>query len=245
MELLAEIIHPTRIKMLKMLHDSPQTLAEISKKLELSKPEISRHLARLRDQRLADREEKVHKITNFGEILIRILAPIDFILEHYSYFTEHTLIDLPIHLVRELDALQNCELISGTGYIFSKMETLRRDNTQEVKMMVDQPFPDSRQAHCDKLYIIVPSIAKSENLQLKRIKQTSNYFEYRKLPAVNVSFGIVDQKFGFIFFPGLNGKIDYNHCFFVSDYLGIEFLLRLWDYYWENGEFLVSSDRPL
>ena len=58
---------------------------------------------------------------------------------------------------------------------------------------------------------------------------------------MNVCFGILDETTGFIFFPDLTDKIDFNAGFFVNDPLGIEFLRELWDFYWESSKLRYSS----
>ncbi|MFQ5820720.1 MAG: ArsR/SmtB family transcription factor [Candidatus Heimdallarchaeota archaeon] len=45
--LFAELANPARFQMLALLVEAPHTLGEFAKKIEVSKPEISRHLTRL------------------------------------------------------------------------------------------------------------------------------------------------------------------------------------------------------
>ncbi|MHA2295045.1 MAG: ArsR family transcriptional regulator [Candidatus Hodarchaeales archaeon] len=239
--MLADIIHPTRIKILKLLSVGLKTLSDLAKELSISKPEISRHLARLRDQGLIEKADKLHKITNLGETIINILAPLVFITEKYEFFKNHQIIDLPLSFVKDLDSLMNSELMSGTGYIFSKMEVISTLTNHEAKIMVDQPFPESSRNIVDKALLIVPAHAKPENIDLEAMRRHSKYFEIRTLPVVNYSFGVVDNMHGFIFFPGLNGKIDYNNAFYVRDSLGIEFLNKLWNHFWEDAQFRTST----
>lgn len=237
---LTDIMHPTRVKVLKLLSEGSQTLAEIAKNLDLSKPEISRHLARMRELNLVEKGDKYHKLTSLGEVFLNLTSPIEFLLDKYDYFMNHK-IDLPFSLVRDIDCLIHSELISGTGYFMSKMEEIREDTANEVRMMVDQPFPGGSEQVGTALFI-VPSYAKSENLSLEFLRKSSKYFEFRTLPIISLTLGIIDRKFGFLFFPErITGKIDYNHAFYVTDQMGLDFLLRLWDHFWDKSDFRISS----
>ncbi|MHA1945479.1 MAG: ArsR family transcriptional regulator [Candidatus Hodarchaeales archaeon] len=237
---LSEIIHPTRLKVLNLLVGGSQTLADIAKSLDLSKPEISRHLARMRELNLVEKEDKNHLLTSFGGIFLNLTSPIEFIITNYDYFMNHT-VDLPFSFIRDIDSLKNSELVSGAGYFISKIEELRKITTNNAKMMVDQPFPMSSD-HVEEALLIVPSYAKSENLNEEQLKKTCTYYEVKTLPVISTTLGIVDKKYGFLLFPEkITSKIDYNHAFFVTDEMGLEFLLRLWDYYWERAESRMSS----
>ncbi|MFW9854995.1 MAG: ArsR family transcriptional regulator [Candidatus Thorarchaeota archaeon] len=238
---MADLIHPTRVRLLNLLIEGPETLSSLAKNLELSKPEISRHLARLRDQALVERGEKTHQITNLGETVMSILSPLEFLVKHYEFFMAHQIFDLPAFIMRNLDSLMQSELLTGTGYIFSKMQEIQQAVKKEIKVVIDQPFPGNDSSPPDNVYFIVPVYAKDENLSLETLKRQTKYFEFRTLPVISYGFGIADEKVGFIFFPGINKKIDYNYAFFVSDPLGIDFLSQLWDYYWNRSEFRDCS----
>lgn len=237
---LTDIIHPTRLKILDLLGEGSKALADIARDLDLSKPEISRHLARMRDLNLVEKRDKIHDLTSLGEVILNLTSPIEFLIENYDYFMNHK-VDLPFSFVRDIDSLMNSELMSGTGYFMSKIEEIRKEITKEVTMMVDQPFPGSS-GQVENVLLIVPSYAKSKNLNLEILQKSCKYFEIRTLPIVNLTLGIVDRKHGFLLFPErITGKIDYNYAFYVTDDMGLDFLSRLWNHFWEKAEFRISS----
>ncbi|UCG01972.1 MAG: ArsR family transcriptional regulator [Candidatus Heimdallarchaeota archaeon] len=241
---LTDILHPTRLKILEILGEGSQALATIARGLDLSKPEISRHLTRMRELNLVEKKDKVHQLTNLGEVILNLTSPIEFVIHNYDYFMNHK-IDLPTSLIRDIDSLMNSELMSGTGYLMSKMDEFRSNITNEVKMMIDQPFPGTS-VYIEKALLIVPSYAKSENLNLEILQEYCKYFEIRTLPIVNLTLGILDRKYGFLLFPDrIIGKIDYNHAFTVGDEMGLDFLSRIWDYFWEKAKLRVKSSEQV
>ena len=132
--------------------------------------------------------------------------------------------------------MRGSELVYGTGYIMKKIGELNQIAAKELRAMVDQPFPRVRDSIVKNSYFILPQHAKDENIDFRAINDVSETFEIRSYPVINVSLGIIDQKFGFVFFPDLKGKIDYNAGFFISDPQGIEFLQSIWDYFWKRSK---------
>ncbi len=238
---LNEFTHPSRMRILKILQLNPSTLTEITKSLNLSKPEVSRHLARMREAGLIVKDDRIHSLSNLGELILVNTSSLYFILEEHDYFKNHQVIDIPESLLRQLDSLSTADLIIGTGYLMKKMGEMNNLPANQVKIMVDQPFPGTRNLKVNEALFIVPIYAKDENLNLTAIKETSDSFEIRTLPVVNISFGILDNKFGFLFFPNLRGKIDYNAGFIISDPLGMEFMLNLWDYFYKKSKLRIKS----
>jgi predicted transcriptional regulator len=226
--------------MLNLLGEGPQALADFAQNLDLSKPEISRHLARMRELNLVERGDKIHQLTSLGEVILNLTSPIEFLINHYDYFMNHK-VDLPFIFVRDIDSLMNSELLSGTGYFMSKIEEIRKNTANEVRMMVDQPFPGNK-VQIEKAMFIVPQYAKTENLNLELIQDSCKYFEFRTLPVINLTLGIIDEKYGFLLFPEkITGKIDYNHAFFITDETGLNFLTKLWTHFWEKAEYRIST----
>ncbi|MHA1966194.1 MAG: ArsR family transcriptional regulator [Candidatus Hodarchaeales archaeon] len=238
---LNDLISPTRIKILTIINETPNSLTQIAKLLELSKPEVSRHLTRMKELGLINKVEKDHYLTNLGIIVLMNLRPFEFIIENYEYFRNHQIIDLPESIIKNIDSLRHSNLVEGAGYIFKMMEKLNQEKFQVGKLMMDQPFPSSRQKQVENAFLIIPAYAKDENIDIKTIEDTCSFYEIRTLPAVNVSLGILDQKFGFLFFPDLNGKIDYNSGFIISDLLGIEFLESIWDYFVSQSKLKIQK----
>lgn len=241
MSLFSDITHPSRIKILKCLENNPMNLTEISKLLEISKPEVSRHLSKLRELGLISQEEKTNHLTDLGLTILTILSPFDVILENFNYFTGHSLSYLPEFLVKNIDALSESKLIIGAGLVLKKIFEITSKMSNEIKLMTSQPSPDIPQEKRGQIKIIAPSYAKKENLNPERISNLFYKFEIKALDEINIALVIVDNKFGLISFPSLDGLTDANYSFYVENVIGIDFLNKVWDYYWESAKFKDKS----
>jgi hypothetical protein len=68
-------------------------------------------------------------------------------------------------------------------------------------------------------------------------------FNVRTLSVISYPLGIVDNKYGFLFFPDLSGRVDYSYTFYTKDPLCIEFITKIWDHFWEIATpYLKSED---
>lgn len=226
---------------MKLLENSPMNLTNLSKELKLSKPEVSRHLSKLRELNLIQQEEKVNLLTDLGQSILLIVSPLDLIIDNYDYFTNHSLTFLPGFFIRSIDALSESNLITGAGVVLKKIFEITRKTSDEIKLMTSQPSPDFPQEKKGNVKIIAPSYAKKENLDPQIISKRFNNFEIRILDEINIALMIVDNKYGMLAFPTLDGLVDANYSFFIENLTGIEFLNALWEYYWKIAKFKDKS----
>ncbi len=230
-----EFANPIRIEILQQLNYASFSFTSLSKKLNISNSEVSRHLNRLIEQRLVQKERGSKKLslTSFGELMITAFAPLDFILHHAEYFQEHGLFNLPTSFIRDLDQLSDSELIQGTGNVMLKLQEITEALKEEVWVMTDQAFPFGKQM-MDTRYIVSPEMAKYR----PHIKDYNRSTVARVLPHISTAVLIADGETGVLFFPDNHGNPEFSQGFYVKkeNKLGLEYILRLWDHYWEKGE---------
>jgi hypothetical protein len=53
---------------------------------------------------------------------------------------------------------------------------------------------------------------------------------------------VADKESGMIFFPDNQGNPDFSQGFYVKkeNKLGLEYILRVWNYFWEKGEVITE-----
>lgn len=232
---ISEILHPTRIKILKILSEKSNSLKNIAKNLDISKPEASRHVSKLRDLMLVEKDGSLNRLTHLGKLFITILGPIDFLIQHYKFFIEHPLINFPSNFLYGLKYFQGSELITGTGFIFQKEREYAQIAPKTMKLMINTPIPNFTGIIFEEGQFIVPlntlDTLNNPDVLSKDVKK----YEFRKYHEINYSIFILGDMFGFINFPTKNGLPDINSCFFITSKEGMTFLLSLWDYYWKKS----------
>ncbi|MFX0073361.1 MAG: ArsR family transcriptional regulator [Candidatus Hermodarchaeota archaeon] len=237
-DLLSELSHPIRIKILSLLVEKKLSFSKIMENLEdNSKSEVSRHLSRLMEHGFIQKELPVgrkYEITPFGLISIKIFKPIDFIFRHSSFFKNHDITFLPNFLIRELDSLKSCQFMKGLGSIMTKIQDFLSISVDEMWMMTDARFPFKWDAK--KMNFLIPSeMLKLKDMALEHHIETK--FKVGILRNVSTALVINSLRQGLLFFPKIGEyKPDYSECIIINDEKGIEFLKQIWNYFWENSE---------
>ncbi|MFW9997452.1 MAG: ArsR family transcriptional regulator [Candidatus Odinarchaeota archaeon] len=235
-----ELTHQTHINILKTIVLQPRSLTDIATLLRTSRPEISRHLARLRELTLVEKDDNLNRITALGELILEILSPLDFIIQHYGFFKDHPFINFPSEFLHGINRLQDSQLIVGTGHIFQKAIEVARTSHVKLKLMVNTPMPNIAGVFYEEGQLIIPMEAPSSILTHENLSKDLKSYEIRKFSdEINYSIGIIDHRCGFIHFPDKNGLPDMNACFFVDSDDGMDYLLSLWDYYWEKSSVFL------
>jgi predicted transcriptional regulator len=86
-ETLFEVSNDYRHGIILLLKESPMTVTEISKKLDLTTQEISRHISRLSESGLVVKDvDGLHHLTNYGELIHVLLEELEFVSKHRDYF---------------------------------------------------------------------------------------------------------------------------------------------------------------
>jgi DNA-binding transcriptional ArsR family regulator len=216
-DLISELSNPVRIKILFMLTEKAATLTDIAEKLgDISKSEVSRHLSRLMKCGFIQKElpsGRKYEISSFGMVVMSIFRPIDFIFRYSKYFRTHRIDDLPMHLIREIDVIKDCEFVS----------------------MVAAAFPFESVSAKKVNYIFVTEILNREGTTRKAHPKTQ--FRVRILDNITIAMAFNSLGQGLICFPKTSDdKPDYSEAIIIKDVKGIDFLKKLWEHFWSKGK---------
>lgn len=233
-DFLQEIANPKRLQILQLLARTPTTFTDLTKQLDISSSETSRHLARLTDNGFIDKRHpsREFEVTPLGEISVQLFAPIQFIFTHGEFFRHHTLEELPPEFYKDLDALQDALLITQIGEVMQKMGQIVKGAEEWAYFMVDQAFPFGKPGLKAK-YIVPPTMA----ARRPEVEEENEATDGRYLETLPVSMVLVDRGSWMIFFPDLEKKLDFSTGFLIAegDTIGKIFLQKLWDYFWDKG----------
>ncbi|MHA1671309.1 MAG: ArsR family transcriptional regulator [Promethearchaeota archaeon] len=237
--LISELSNPIRIKILFMLNEKATTLTDIAEKLgNISKSEVSRHLSRLMKYGFIQKKlpsGRKYEISPFGKVVISIFRPINFIFQYSKYFKTHQIDDLPMHLIREIDAIKDCEFVSGTGEVMFKIKEFQKTPAEERWVMIAEAFPFESVSAKKVNYIFVPEILKREGPTRKKHFKTQ--YRVRILENITIALALNSLGQGLICFPKTgDDKPDYTEGIIIKDVNGIDFLKKLWEHFWSKGK---------
>lgn len=109
-DLLFELSSEERMNIMRSLLQESLKLSHVSKELDMTVTEASRHLQRLSDVQLVQKEvDGRFSPTKYGELAVMLLSNLNFISENRRYFLEHDVSNLPYEFTNRLG-----ELVSST-----------------------------------------------------------------------------------------------------------------------------------
>lgn len=231
--LLSDLANPLRLKIMHILDESSNTFTDLTKRLSISNSEVSRHISRLSGQNfiIKHASTKILELTPFGKIMLTLFAPIIYILDNSEFFKTHDFLDLPYNLITEIDSLDECEYIDGTGNVMLKLQEITERAKYKSWVLTSQIFPFGKDG-LDSKYIVTEEFRKFSDHALDQNKST----EARFLAKIPIAIIIVDEKEAMIFFPDLKGKSDFSTGFYAHEEVGLTFVLKIWDYFWKIGK---------
>lgn len=214
--LLFELSSPNRFKLMFELQKNPLKLSQISRKMNLTATEGSRHLQRLRETKLIQKNvEGYFSVSPFGELILFLISPLDFVTKHQNYFLDYDVSPIPYEFVSRIGELNKGEF---GGEILSNIEYLEQEIRKAQKFIwiqTDQVLKNLIPLVLEKIkqpfdfkYIspehIMPSDSKAP------IPSTLPSVQKRVLPIVNNIVIVTDKAAGFCL-PDASGKIDYRN----------------------------------
>ena len=233
-DLLFELSSEERMDILVKLNRKPMKLSHITPELKITVAEASRHLQRLSDTGLIQKNsDGLYVVTPYGSLVLSLVPGFDFASRNRAYFSEHSVSVIPLKFRNRIGAL------SSGRYIPDTLTTLRNyqdiiNNAEEFTYSIKTnpiPFPQEEPADLQQIEswsILQDDVEKVEGWNLlEGVKR-------RFLKKVDV-FLLVTEKEALFGLPLLNGKMDYS-AFFSEDPEFKEWCTDLFLYYWEEAK---------
>ena len=251
-DLFFEISSQERHKILLSLKNEAFNLTQLSNQSGLNLPETRRHISRLMEVDLVERNpDGRYSLTHFGLRVLETIEEIAFFSLHKDYFLTHSVDYLPREFQVKLRDLSNSEFHDNILNFIRKIEVVIKEADKEVFLLVDQ-FPLNHltiiMEAIDRgvnFKIIEPrnrvlnpdleALAPQESLALDQMKFTP-LVEQRMMDEVNILL-IASEKESIVAFPSLEGEYDYKG-FRTLDETSSVWCRDLFQYYWRK-----ASDR--
>lgn len=236
--LMFELSHPERLRILNMLKEKAMRLSHISKMLEVTTAEVSRHLERLGNAKLIDRDsESNYNITPFADIILSEISNFDFLLKNIDYFLHHSLSGIPEHL-HWFNSMAKGSFIEGTLEISSMIKETSDEAKKYVYVISDEVMRGLVDLDCKKndkgvvFKKIYPKDAQIPQEYKDRIGET---FEIRTLEGIPLALKI-NEKIAGVALRDSSGKVDLSVCIFGENETFRTWVSTIFDYYWERAK---------
>ena len=239
--LMFELSHPERLKMLQMLKDVPMRLSQISKKLDVTTAEVSRHLDRLNKAKLIERDSgNNYHLTSFAEAVLSEFLNFEFLAQNTDFFIGHDLSTLPHHL-HWFHSMSKGKFISGTLEVSSLIKDLSVNARKYIHVISEEVMRglvdldckrNDEGIHFKKIY------PKDADLPREYIDRIGDTFEIKTLDSIPLGFKMNEKTAGLVL-RDTKGNLDYSKGF-----IGEDESYRLWteaifDYFWKRAKTIL------
>jgi predicted transcriptional regulator len=236
-DLLFELSSEERMAILGKLGVEPLKLSHVASNLDITVTEASRHLQRLVDTGLIQKDsEGLYGVTPYGDLVLSLVPALDFVSRNREYFSEHSIMVIPPKLRSRLGELSVGKYISDTITTVTHYWEILNEAEEFAYSIKTSPLPtlydEESPIRVENRTILQDEIHIPEAFYLGDSTR-------RFLKRVQV-FLLVTEKEAIFSLPYLNGKIDY--CAFMSkDPNFRNWCLDLFLYFWEEAKPTPST----
>jgi predicted transcriptional regulator len=240
-ELLFAVASVDRLTLFSTIAKERLRLTQLAGKLSASTQETSRHLSRLQEARIIEKESDGCFIpTSFGKALLALLPSLKFLTKHREYFLSHDISALPLEFLERIGELEQSEFAQGIGVVLSHTAQVFREAKRYVWLASDNVMDLStlggKAAGGDVLLrIIVPTASIGAAPPLSAELRTK--VEVRLVEEVNAGLALNEKTAG-VAFPDGTGKIDFNSGFASGDPKFHKWCTGLFMFHWNEAKGL-------
>jgi predicted transcriptional regulator len=253
LERLAEILFilasVDRLTLLSEIAIDKRRLSQLTAKLSATPQETSRHLTRLREAKLIEKDsDGFFSLTAFGKIIENLLPSIRFLTQNREYFLSHDISSLPLEFMERLGELQEGQYREKVGSILAHTQQVVQDADEYIWLMADHPLggeqyvTGSRRLESSSSVIwrvIIPADSSIDWIKLRASVGThKGRIEYCLIEDPNdINAGIaLNEKIAGLTFPNTMGKLDFNSGFGSSNPTFRKWCQDLFEFHWNRGK---------
>lgn len=233
--LLFELSHPWRLKVLLLIAEEGQRHSYISQKLKISPQETSRHLTRLQDAKLIEKDvQGIFRVTNYGKAVLSLLPGFEFLAEIGEDLIKLNL-DIPKEFIQRIGELKSFERTEGVMMIFRSVELALTDAEKYMWILSPEilmstvPIIGKNQEKGLELRLILP-----KNVRYPPGFKPKSSEHLRFLDEIKISI-VMTEKSAVFSLPARDGKIDFSTAFFSQGEEFHKWCKDLFLYYWERA----------
>lgn len=235
-DLLFEFSSSERMRIMNSLMEEGLKLSQLSKSIDMTVSEASRHLQRLTDLELIEKNsDGAYTPTAFGRLAVHLLKGLGFASENRQYFLEHDILGLPEPLVDRIGALSNTVMNTDTVRVLAHVDKMFMEAEEYIWVMSYAhslpstiPIVEERLENRVLLrrifpYDIIPPTGEAETIS----------GPCRTLPKVDVRI-MMTEKEAMCSPRSIDGKTDYS-SFIGKDPKFHTWCKDLYLHYWEQA----------
>jgi predicted transcriptional regulator len=247
-ELLFILASVDRLILLSEIGVEKHRLSQLTAKLSATPQETSKHLTRLRDAKLIEKDsDGFFSLSAFGRVIVNLIPSIRFVTENREYFLSHDISSLPLEFIERLGELQEGQYGERVGSILAHIQQVVHHAEEYIWLMSDHPLGGqeyvSRSGKLEssdsvRWRIIIPADSSIDWTSVRAAVGThKGRIEYRLIQDPNdIKAGIaMNEKIAGLTFPNTTGKLDFNSGFRSDNPVFRQWCQDLFEYHWSKA----------
>jgi predicted transcriptional regulator len=243
-ELLFVLASTDRLQVLSCLKEEKEyRLGDIAQRLNSSIQEASKHVARLREQNLVEKDPSngYYALTTLGKLVIKLLSSIEFLSQNKEYLLTHNISSLPEEFIERIGEMQEHQYNAKVGLVLSFTHQVIREADKFVWLMSDHSLIDVFDIERDRdrsltWRIILPTGSKIDWQNLRSYAK-----DVHSRIEIGFSHEIIagmasNEKIAGLLLPDLRGSLDFNSGFISSNLSFCKWCQDLYNYIWSESE---------
>ena len=216
--LLFELANIDRLEILDEINGAAMKLTNVSKKLDLTVQETSRHMQRLCDALLIEKKpEGAYHITPHGSNVLQLLPGLKFLVEHRDYFVTHKIDHLPRKFIARIGDLHGSKLLDSPVVAFQRVNTIIEESKKQLLLIADQvpsgsiPLIEAAVKRGVSMSTLMPKSLTRPDIPNSYLPHYEAQDRERMLLgwADSIEFvGVISEKAAVVGFPTIDGKMD-------------------------------------
>ena len=244
-DLLFEVSNENRYEMLTILKQNPRRITDITNEMKLTRPEARRHVSRLNEVGLIQRDIKgYYHITQYGELVLISLQVFQFMSNHRDYIKSHIVTKIPKDYLMQIGKLRESKETETPLDFLLQTENLFKESKEYVWLLVEQ-FPLNSLSSINEAinrrvrFKIIEPKNRAFSPHLDSLISEKHTHEQRQIDAVNV-FLYLSEKKCILAFPNMDGQYDFKG-FVAIDEDSLNWCRELFQHYWVKSESIKSE----
>ncbi|TRO51777.1 DUF1724 domain-containing protein [Candidatus Bathyarchaeota archaeon] len=256
-ELYFELSNPDRLRIMQVLKDAPMKLTDISGAIDVTHQQCLRHLKRLTEVLLVERNhDGLYVLSSFGELVLQLMPSLIFVSQYGEYFSTHSVSHLPSEFVSRIGDLSESILLSNVMEALSEIESIVKNAEESINVVINKRTHSLRPHIADAVRrgIQLRSLSVTSyvpNIDVKREINKKDELdiieaekESRVIVADQTDFPVylyMSERAVFLALPLNDGTFDYTG-FFSSNPDAVQFCSDLFEYYWKRTKIIPVTE---
>ncbi|MFB0522699.1 MAG: helix-turn-helix transcriptional regulator [Candidatus Bathyarchaeia archaeon] len=252
--LLFELSSEDRLGILRQIEKEATNVSGLSRKLNLTTQESSRHTSRLSDVGLAQKDSSgLYRLTPYGELVLRQLEGLMFVSKNKGYFSSHSLGHLPREFIYRMGDLAESRYVNDISLAYYNVERLMREAEEYIWVITDHSLLSTMPLYTDAFerkvnvrtiepqdWVVPPEIKvgfrdlPGRHWEAAERARADEILEEGLVERLDVYIYMSEKEAAIVCFPLLDGRFDYLG-FTSTDERAQRWCKDLFQYYWERS----------